>query len=168
MLRASPLRFGAGSCPLGLGRSGLRVSPKTINLIQPAMPLLIPLAAYMAPPTPANPRVLTRGTYRPSLTPDSKRLSRRRSRAEWSGRSAPYRNSEEAPRGVERRAERHAATRFVGCAAEHVARLGGCIQPTKHRDAKRREGDGSGETCRALTGKDRCKQIRCRLRPERD
>ena len=53
--------------------------------------------------------------------------------------------AEEAPRGVERRAERHAATRFVGCAAEHAARLGGCIQPTKHRDAKRREGDGSGD-----------------------
>ena len=146
--------------------------------------------------------------------------------------------AEEAPRGVERRAERHAATQFVGCAAEHAARRGGCIQPTKHRGAKRREGDGSGdagsgseaetgrrrdehprchgrqvsppsaehteasrgglrraatrrricirravawtrrppewhrahgcgETCRALTGKDRCKQIRCRLRPER-
>ena len=53
--------------------------------------------------------------------------------------------AEEAPRGVERRAERHAATRFVGCAAEHATRQGGCIQPTKHRGAKRCEGDGSSD-----------------------
>ena len=51
--------------------------------------------------------------------------------------------AEEATRGVERRAERHAATRFVACAAEHVARRGGRIRPTKHRGAKRREGDGN-------------------------
>ena len=128
------------------------------------MPLLIPLAACMAPPTPANPRVLTRGTSRPSLAPDTKRLSRRRSRAEWSGRSAPYRNSEEAPRGVERRAERHAATRFAACAAELAARRGGCIQPTKHRDAKRREGDGSGGAgsgSEAETGRGRDEHPRC-------
>ena len=46
--------------------SGLRFSPKTICLIQPAMPRLTPLAAYIAPPTPANPRLLTRGTSRTS------------------------------------------------------------------------------------------------------
>ena len=72
--------------------------------------------------------------------------------------------AEEAPRGVERRAERHAATRFVGCAAEHAARLGGCIQPTKHRDAKRREGDGSGDEGRgseAETGRRRDEHPRC-------
>ena len=47
---------------------------------------------------------------------------------------------EERTRGVECRAERHAEKRFGGCAAEHAARRGGCIQPTKHRSAKRREG----------------------------
>ena len=51
--------------------------------------------------------------------------------------------AEEATRGVERRAERHAAARFVACAAEHAARRGGRIRPTKRRGAKRREGDGS-------------------------
>ena len=51
--------------------------------------------------------------------------------------------AEEATRGVARRAERHAAAWFVACAAEHVARRGGRIRPTKHRGAKRREGDGS-------------------------
>ena len=50
---------------------------------------------------------------------------------------------EERTRGVECRAERHAAKRFGGCAAEHAARREGCIQPTKHRSAKRREGAGS-------------------------
>ena len=43
-------------------RSGLRFSHKTICRIQPAMPRLIPLAACIAPPTPANPSLLTRGT----------------------------------------------------------------------------------------------------------
>ena len=50
---------------------------------------------------------------------------------------------EEQTRGVECRAERHAAERFGGCAAEHAARRGGRIRPTKHRSAKRREGAGS-------------------------
>ena len=59
-------------------------------------------------------------------------------------RTAP--RAEEARRGAERRAERHAAARFGGCAAEHAARRGGCIRPTKHRGAKRRAGDGSGDT----------------------
>ena len=57
-------------------------------------------------------------------------------------RTAP--RAEEARRGAERRAERHAAARFGGCAAEHAARRGGCIRPTKHRGAKRRGGAGSG------------------------
>ena len=47
-------------------RSGLRFSLKTICRIQPALPRLIPLAACVAPPTPANPSLLTRGTSRPS------------------------------------------------------------------------------------------------------
>ena len=51
--------------------------------------------------------------------------------------------NEEAPRGVECRAERHAEKRFGGCAAEHAARRGGRIRPTKHRSAKRREDAGS-------------------------
>jgi len=37
-----------------------------------------------------------------------------------------------------------------------------------HRPSRRRRALEACETCRALTGKDRCKQIRCRLRPERD
>ena len=47
-------------------RSDLRFSLKTICRIQPALPRLIPLAACVAPPTPANPSLLTRGTSRPS------------------------------------------------------------------------------------------------------
>ena len=50
---------------------------------------------------------------------------------------------EERTRGGECRAERHAAERFGECAAEHAARRGGRIRPTKHRSAKRREGAGS-------------------------
>ena len=128
------------------------------------MPRLMPLAAYIAPPTPAKPHSSLAALPAPPLAPDTKRRSRRRSRAGRSGRSAPYRNSEEAPRGVERRAERHATTRFAACAAEHAARRGGCIQPTKHRGAKRREGDGSddaGSGSEAETGRGRDEHPRC-------
>ena len=71
---------------------------------------------------------------------------------------------EEAPRGVERRAERHAATRFVACAAEHAARRGGRIRPTMHRGAKRSGGDGSGDAgsgSEAETGRGRDEHPRC-------
>ena len=128
------------------------------------MPRLIPLVACIAPPTPAKPHSSLAALPAPTLATDAKRRSRRRSRAGRSGRSAPYRNSEEAPRGVERRAERHATTRFVVCAAEHAARRGGCIQPTRHRDAKRREGDGSddaGNGREAETGRRRDEHPRC-------
>ena len=74
---------------------------------------------------------------------NTKRCSRRRNRAERSEKTRLL-VGEEALRGVERRAKRRAAARFVACAAEHAARRGGRIRTTKHRDAKRREGDGSG------------------------
>ena len=54
-----------GSCPLGLVVRVCAPAPKTISLVQPTMPRLISLAAYIAPPSPANPRVLTRGTSPP-------------------------------------------------------------------------------------------------------
>ena len=61
----SPPRFGAGSCPLGLVARVCAPAPKTTSLVQPTMPRLISLAANIAPPSPANPRVLTRGTSPP-------------------------------------------------------------------------------------------------------
>ena len=47
-------------------------------------------------------------------------------------------------RGGECRTERHATTRFVGCAVRHVARREAGIPATKDCDAYRREDDGSG------------------------
>ena len=109
------------------------------------MPRLIQLAAYIAPPSPANSRVLTRGTSPPLRSQRPLSGAAKGGAAQDGAEEAHLSVAEEAPRGVERRAERHAATRFVGRAAGHAARRGGCIRPTKYRDAKRREGDGSGD-----------------------
>ena len=79
--------------------SGLRFSPKTICLIQPAMPRLTPLAAYIAPPTPANPRSSFAVLPAPALAPDAKRRSQRRSRARWSEGSAAPGRADVRPRG---------------------------------------------------------------------
>ena len=137
----------------------LRFSPKTIGLVQPAMPRLVPLVAYMAPHTPAKPHSSLAALSAPALATDTKRRSRRRSRAGRSGRSAPLWKLRKRRGGAERRAERHAAARFGACAAEHAARRGGCIRPTKHRGAKRRGGDGragagSGSEAEAPRGRD--------------